>query len=292
LFGALFVAFSAGIWTQPIAAASQQEQRVPVERQATAQKAVYVKNLVSKSATAETIETSGDAAAIEKLERARGLVAEAESDLAADRVAPADSKLNEAIALVNKEARRLSQGDVREAHLKKTYDRRFKAVTALLTAYERVAEEKNLSSATAAQVSTLTKKIEQAEKAASAGRLEEAKIILDEAYLATAGRLRGLREGDELTRSLKFETAAEEYDYEIDRNDSHIMLLQLALSQKKPAPSYVDRIENLKADAAKKRARAESMSAAGDYDSAIDALSKSTDSMLQAIRMGGLYIPG
>jgi len=117
-------------------------ERVPADSAATRQKAAFVENLVTESVSARRIENSGDAAAIDALERARELVERAQSDLAARNTAAADAKLGEALSLVNSEVRRISGGEVRDAHDRRMYERRLSAVETFLAAYERVAESR------------------------------------------------------------------------------------------------------------------------------------------------------
>jgi tetratricopeptide (TPR) repeat protein len=273
-------------------AAAQDSGRVPVERSTTSQKALFLDNLVTKSVAARTIETSGDSAAIAKLAQARALVAEAHADLAAGQVAAANGKLDQAVKLVNTEARRLSQGDVKHERLQEAYAKRLKTVKAFHTAFERVAQEKGGSSAATVQARTQADLIARAEALAAEGRLADAKAHLDQAYRASTASLRELRKGDTLVRSLSFETPAEEYAYEVDRNDSHLMLLTLALSQNRPSAGAVKIIESLRMKAVDQRGRGDRQAQDGDHVSAIDTLVQSTATLMKAIRMSGLYIPG
>lgn len=272
--------------------AAQTEQRLPVDQATTQQKALFIENLVTKSVAAQTIENSGDGAALSKLTEARGLVAEAKNDLAEGRYEVANGKLDDALRLVNSEAQRLSRSDLKEDRLEEAYAKRLNTVQAFLKAYERVAEEKSLSAATKIQVAAINTKVDKAQVLAETGEYQSANLLLDEAYQSARGDIRGMRDGETLTRSLQFETPDEEYHYEKDRNDSHIMLLRFALSDKKPPASFTDRIEGLRQEAAGLRQRAEGEANAGHFPLAIDTLAESTDKLLKALRMTGVYIPG
>ena len=92
-------------WPAP----AQSDQRVAVDEVTTRQKSLFVQKLVTQSVTAQTIESSGDVRAITKLKEARGLVAQVDRDLKAGGYVDTNTKLDKAIALVNLEARRLSQ---------------------------------------------------------------------------------------------------------------------------------------------------------------------------------------
>ena len=119
----------------PLLAPAQDTQRVPVEQTTTQQKAEFVGKLVSRSVSAKTIEDKGDATAKASLGRARTLVDEAHADIAAARYKVANGKLDQAIRLVNIEARKLSEAEVKGKRLRETYNKRRNAVTIFLSAY-------------------------------------------------------------------------------------------------------------------------------------------------------------
>lgn len=273
-------------------ALAQDAPRVPVEQATTQQKAEFVGNLVTRSVAAKTIEDKGDDAAKASLARARELVAEARSELAAGRYEAANGMLDEALRLVNTEARKLSETEVKGERLHEAYDKRRNAVAIFLAAYERVASDKELSAATAAQVAEIRRLVRAAEDLAAAGKIGEANDILDRAYVAARGDIREMREGQTLVRSLNFETPEAEYRYEHDRNDSHIMLLQFAIAEKNPPETRRTRIEELRVQAMDLRAAAEAKAQAGDHTDAIGTLVGSTDVLLKAIRLSGLWVPG
>jgi len=273
-------------------ALAQDAPRVPVEQATTQQKAEFVGNLVTRSVAAKTIEDNGDDAAKASLARARALVAEARSELAAGRYEAANGMLDEALRLVNTEARKLSETEVKGERLHEAYDKRRNAVAIFLAAYERVASDKELSAATAAQVAEIRRLVRAAEDLAAAGKIGEANDILDRAYVAARGDIREMREGQTLVRSLNFETPEAEYRYEHDRNDSHIMLLQFAIAEKNPPETRRTRIEELRVQAMDLRAEAEAKAQAGDHTDAIGTLVGSTDVLLKAIRLSGLWVPG
>lgn len=274
-----------------LAAPAAAQTRVPADPATTGQKAEFVGNLVTKSVSSQRIEQSGDAAAKQSLEEARALVAAAKADLDAGRVDAANVKLDEALALVNTQVQRLSGAEVRGAHDRQMYERQLKAVSTFLAAYQRVAEGGSSKSA-ARQAETIRVLVGQAERKAGGGDYEAAVAILNEAYATARGDIRQMRQGQTLTRSLDFATPEEEYDYELGRNESHFLLLQFALTEKKPAGSVVGRIDANRKSAETMRAEAEGKAAGGAYPEAIGLLNESTELLLKSIRMSGMFIPG
>jgi hypothetical protein len=165
-------------------------------------------------------------------------------------------------------------------------------VRTFLAAYERVAGEKESGSATTTQVAEIRRLIAEAETASAGGNLTQGIAELDRAYRIARGDIRELRDGETLTRSLTFDSPEAEYDYERNRNDSHFMLLKFALSEQQPGGDRMAAIERLRSEAALRRGEGENWASAKDYPRAIEALMKSTDSLLKAIRMSGVFIPG
>ncbi|MCH8951177.1 MAG: hypothetical protein IID49_03480 [Proteobacteria bacterium] len=267
------------------------QQRVPADPATTGQKAEFIGNLVTRSVSVSRIEGSGDAAAMASLAEARTLVDRARADLKRGAVEAADDKLDQALALVNSEVRRLSGDEVRGAHEQEMYHRRLKAVNTFLATYQRVAKESN-SRAAARRAEAIRTLIGKAEDQARGGRHDQALELLDDAYVIARGDIRELRQGKTLTRTLDFATAGEEYDYELGRNRSHFLLLRFALSEKTPAGSVVGRIESNRKKAEELRGAAEKRAAADGYPDAIDLLNQSTDLLLKTIRMSGIFVPG
>ena len=246
---------------------------------------------MTSSVSAQTIEDSGDQEAINKLQQARRLVDEAKSDLSRNAVVAADDKLDRALAMVNEQARRLSGDKVKAEHAKDVYERRLKSVSTFLEAYKRVAENGS-SRAAAEQANSIQALIDKAKRAASGGDYESANARLDDAYTIARGDIREIRQGQTLTRSLDFATAEEEYDYELGRNESHFLLLQFAFTERKPAGSVVGRIEENRRKAEALKSSAQAAARSGDHAKAIGELNQSTDLLLKAIRMSGMFVPG
>ena len=275
-----------------VAAHAQDRPRVPVDAATTQQKADYLQRLVTESVSVRTIEDSGDAEATAALERARALVGQGRQELAAGRYQAANDLLNQALALVNAQARRLSEPAIRRRHERGEYERRLQTAEAFLGAYERVAGEGRISEAARTQMAELRRLIGEAKSLAQAGQLVEATAHLERAYVIARGNITEMRAGQTLTRSLVFDTPAAEYAYERDRNESHVMLLRFALVEKQPPDLLVRQIEAIREEAEELRRQAARQAEAGRHPEAIDLVARSTDMLLRAIRMSGIYIPG
>ena len=101
-----------------------------------------------------------------------------------------------------------------------------------------------------------------------------------------------MRGGDTLVRSLNFATREEEYQYELDRNDTHLMLLKVLAADKPKIPGMDGMLKGHVDKAAALRAQAEETSRSGDRAAAIEGLEASTRELVRAIRSLGVFIPG
>jgi hypothetical protein len=98
-----------------------------------------------------------------------------------------------------------------------------------------------------------------------------------------------LRSGDTLVRSLNFASKEEEYHYEIDRNNTHQMLIRILVEERKAAD---DAIQRYVGQAQQLRTRAEEAAGRKDFSDAVKLLEDSTAELVRAIRNAGIYIPG
>ena len=69
-------------------------------------------------------------------------------------------------------------------------------------------------------------------------------------------------------------------------------MLEFAIVEKSPSGSIVERIHQDRDKAREVRGSAEALASKGDYPGAIAARNSSTNVLLRAIRMSGIYIPG
>jgi soluble cytochrome b562 len=178
------------------------------------------------------------------------------------------------------------------AKAQRDFDSRLESAKALLLAQQRITQEKR-GSAEADKAARVTSSIESliddAERRARAGQVDEARVLVDRAYLTARVSIESLRRGDTLVRSLSFASKREEYAYEVDRHETHRMLVQLLLAERKDLSALmqpgIDR-------AAEQRGRAEAAAQRGELEAAIQGLEGATRELVRAIRAGGLYIPG
>ncbi|NTW60485.1 MAG: hypothetical protein HGA43_15130, partial [Nitrospirae bacterium] len=116
---------------------------------------------------------------------------------------------------------------------------------------------------------------------------------LERAYLVAKAGVSSLRSGDTLVRSLKFASKEEEYHYEIDRNETHQMLIKMLVDEKRSSNAALDQqVASFLEKARNLRNAADSAAGKGEHERAVMLLEESTAELVRAIRNAGIYIPG
>lgn len=270
------------------AAAAPAQDRDQVERRLES-----VGTLIDSSSAARQIDSSGVPAAREKRDNARLMHREAAATLRAGDLAAANKLLDLAAREMMAGVRLAKPEQVAGEKARRDFDARLESAQALLSAQQRITQEKSAGREAQDATRSIESQIAQAQKLAAASRIDEARVLLDRAYLTARVSIEAMRRGDTLVRSLHFASQREEYDYEIDRNETHRMLINLLLSERKDAAGAMPPAMQASVDkAATLRAQAQAQAARGDHAGAIQVLEDSTRELVRAIRAGGIYIPG
>ena len=244
--------------------------------------------LVTVSKGAQRVKSSGNENALSSQQRALDLIEIAKSQIDSQRYQEANKTLNG----VTKEmfaAIRLVGNPDKGKKKSADFERRASSVKELLAALGRITDEKHTSSD---ELKRIQNEVERARKVQAKGDIDTARKILDNAYVDSKKAIEGLRGGDTLVRSLNFASKEEEYHYELDRNDTHKMLVKVLLKEKMEKESLKKMVNRFVAKAEKLRGDAAKKANTGDHDSGVKLLEKSTKELVRAIRMGGVYIPG
>lgn len=252
----------------------------------------FVEKLVLESSAALQVEQSGSAKAVELRTSAERHVRAAREQYSAGNYAAAGTELNDAVHLMQAAVQAThTAGDVSDKDLR-DYEGRRQTVEALLRAHERVSAEKNIGQGHDVLLDAVTPALAESDRLLQDGQVSAARASLDETYERVKLAVEELRGGDTLVRELNFATPEEEYRYELDRNDTHQMLITVLLAEKLDNPRLQERAEPFIVDADRLRTKASEAAAARDFDAAIDLLEQSTRELIRAIRSAGVYIPG
>ncbi len=253
---------------------------------------VYVERLLTESSAARKVDESGDPEAVELKAEARSRFDSAKQLAEAGDDSAAKAELGEAIRLLTAAAK-ATHGDT-EVSTKQAvdYQSRRESVVALASAHDRIAKEKGLKEMNRELQATVDSNLAAADGLLADGKGDEARVSLDDTYETIKVSLEGLRGGDTLVRELKFETKADEYAYEVDRNDTHKMLIEVLLAEKMESSPMRATAEKLISNAEELRGKAEAAADKQRYEEAIELLEQSTKELIRAMRSAGIYIPG
>jgi tetratricopeptide (TPR) repeat protein len=267
-------------------------RHVVASKEVVSQEEMLVSTLLTRSSAAKNVRSCNNPQVI-------SLYAKAKSYHEAATQAGLSGDTERQLQLLSKaklsffQAARLAVSDtLKQTRARDNYRKRMESAQALLSALRRIIKEKHLSDSYLKELRQEEDQLHKADKVFSVGNLSKARKILDSAFVAVKDSVIKLRNGDTLVRSLNFSSPEEEYRYELDRNETHKLLLTVLFSGKNSRLSADPRVrENLKR-AGEFRRRAEQQAKSSEYKAAIKLLEKSTQMFIRAIREAGIYIPG
>ena len=222
--------------------------------------------------------------ALEHLKKAKEAKERGDNDTITKELHEAKAAIFKGMQLVGK---KLVNEKKQDNYLKKRH-----SLEALLEAHHRIATEKEGNNESLEVEDYARSQLNEAQAESTKGDFARALELTNSAYLSVKVSLTKLREGKTLVRSLHFETKADEYKYELDRNDTHNMLINTVLKEKRADPRLGKMMDIPMSQAEKLRQQAEQEAARGDYENAIKTMEQSTKQIIKAIRLGGIFIPG
>lgn len=266
------------------------QERPPLDSVQVERRIGSVETLIERSSAARQIESSADTAALARREQARRLHAQAVAAWRAGDVQRANGLLDQASRQLFEGARMAAPEPIMQEKAKRDFAARMESTRTLIDALRRISGEKGAGREGEQLVGNVEAGVRESERLAQAGDIAAARATLDQSYLVAKAAIGGLRGGDTLVRSLSFASKDEEYRYEVDRNETHRMLIKVLVEEKRAASagsvaSFLDHAAALRAQADERALRRE-------YDEAIRLLEESTRQYVRAIRSAGIFIPG
>lgn len=251
----------------------------------------HIDKLLNASSAARSVQGSDDPEVAKLYAQAKALYAQAAT--AADQADDArhNALLDEAVKTMFK-AVRMVGSPTRADKDRRDFANRRRSIEALVDAYVRVATEKGTAQKGGALQARTRAQLGEADGLLDEGDIEGAMAKLDEAYVQLRSVLGEMRDGETLVHTLSFESPAEEYRYELDRNETHRMLVNVLLAEKLKDAHTRTRVTPHLETAAGHRAVADEAAGRREFQKAIDLLDASTREYLKAIRMAGIYVPG
>jgi len=275
--------------------ASALEKRAPVfssDPAAVGSRLDNVRRLVTSSSGARRIIEGSDDKAKQQRNEAELHLRAAEKAYEKGDIAESQTALQKATEKMFSSIRQIGTGKDGVDKQTRDFANKAESVDVLLTAIERVANEKGGMQNVLDKAADIRVRAGGARAIAARGDLSGARSKLDAVYEDAKLELERLREGETLVRTLNFASKEEEYHYELDRNDTHRMLLQVLLSDRKKSAGVQNLIDNYVGRSSQLRDRAEGEAGNGAFGQAVDSLEEATKYLQRAIRSAGVYIPG
>ena len=248
--------------------------------------------LIDQSSAARQIESSGDSRAIDLRNRARETYLQAGAAFRAGDLERASRLLPQASARMFEAVRLAAPEQVTADKLRSDFEARLESVRSLHAAQRRIAAEKPGTPGAREAAASVERLTVEARELAAADRIQEARQRLDQAYYVAKAAIGSMRGGDTLVRSLQFATREEEFRYELDRNDTHRMLIRMLLDDRRTNASVDAMVRRSLDRAAQLREQADDASSKGEFQGAVKLLEESTGELVRAIRGAGVFIPG
>lgn len=244
--------------------------------------------LLTNSSGVKQIEEKGNSEAKAKLSEARDLHQQAEGAIKAGDTATANELLGKATHVMFQGVRLADSEGVNREKIRGDFDRRVESVKALRDAQLRISKEKNLETQGKETDRQVELMVQKAGDLLKQGKNREGRAELDNAYVSLKLSIEKMRRGEQLVRSLHFASKAEEYEYEMDRNKTHEMLVNMLLKEKGSDPM----VQNFVGKAKEIRLQSEALAAKGEHEKAVAVMEQSTAELIKAIRSAGIFIPG
>lgn len=254
--------------------------KLPVTEQGVKSSAKMVGNLIENSSSAKQIDHSGTPEARALREEARKQMTEANAALEKGDFAKADQLIKSASRTLQQAVKQAHPEELAAAKAKHDFGNRRETVRILISTNQRVAKEKGSSSAESDKAEDLLK---IADAYAAANKHAEGLEKLNEAYTLVKDSVRNMRGGEELKAEKNFATKADEFEYEVMRNDDYQNLIP-----------RLGKISDSSEESAKKgkdlREEANKLAKGGDYEAALKKINESTGQLKSVLRAAGLPI--
>jgi len=252
----------------------------------------FVHRMVNQSEGAKKIAADSNEQAKALQQQANELLQQARDALKAGDTAKVSQLLGQA-KLTMFQAMRGVGGEVKSQKQQDDFQRRWDSAESLLQAHNRYAEENKLNGDAVKTAEHVKETLSKARETFAKGDRDQARQMVDDAYLSIKLSLTRLRSGQTVVSALNFANKEEEYQYELDRNDTHKMLVQVVLKEKLDANPGLAKLVDMNMKIAEDlRSKARQQAEQGDFDAAVQTMEQSTSQIIRAIRAAGIYIPG
>ena len=274
---------------QPDATPATQPEAISEAERLLNQKVVMLDAYLGSKRVADALK-SGDVKNVEAVERARADFAAGAEALGKGDLKKAEQSLDAGLrqisTIVLQQAARAELPAVKREEFKA----RRSQISSFLRALEAGSEKAALSPWTA-RLSIAREGLQQADGLYEQGKYVEANARLVSIYEDVVVIVSEARRSQSVIYRLNFATPADEYAYELERNKSYEILVDIAIAEKqnsdKALRPYIQKLINKSREL---REQAGVHAAAGDHVKSIGTLEEATRHLVQALRSAGVIV--
>lgn len=271
----------------------QSKRPVPGKQQIQ-QKIKYAHILLTQSSAAKRIHASSDQKAKDMLNDATTKLAKSKRALAANQLAKAQAAVNDALRTVSAASRQVpARRTPPVEEMQEKFDEYMTGLKTFRSSYERTVkrarqDKKGQSVTVKVDLAQVDSMIAEANSLRASGKLHEANQLLGSAQHKLTSALNKMLASQTVVYDLKFDSAKDEYDYEVARYESYRELIPLAIERKRPNDDVIKLMNQFEKKAQSIFEKAQGFAKKGEYKTAVEGTREATKSLRGALRLVGV----
>ena len=244
--------------------------------------------LVNDSPVSKRIENSDDAEAKQQLNRSQDMWQQAVEHSEKSEFELAEVHISEGLKLMTRLSRKVKDQDREKQARIKLYKQVKEHIDMFVSAFDRIAVEKGEDKVRGMlDRDKLDALMFRAGTAFDDGELAMANHLMRQAADMVDTALSDARHEDVLLHELNFESLEEEYEYEVSRNESYVVLIDLMQKKTARSQSSASYVQTMIEANTKLRQQADEHASNGQLEQGIAILEKGTDKLSRALRVSG-----
>lgn len=226
------------------------------------------------------------------IEQSRSLTAQARQAVAEQRYEAATQALDEALRHAFKASSRPQPVDANQAEgrLKQQFQDFAEQITGYRASLLDLSKDGRNAEPARKLLARLDRLSDEARRLYSAGQLAESNKKMAEAYKLAVAEISALRAGQEVVMSLKFETPADEFAYELKRYQSNEILVSMMVGEGRAEGERRKLVDNFLGEADRLKEEARLTARAADHKSAIGSMEKANAQLNRALQAMGVPV--
>jgi hypothetical protein len=252
-----------------------------------------VKLLLDQSPAVLRIPYSGNAQAKKDLADAQAAYVRAGNEAVGGRLEQAIGALDDALRKIVSASHLVPDPQQVAAQEKARFTQLREAIRAFQSRYGNAAAGGGKAGKTvpAAELGRIGAMVEKADALAAGGNHAEANTMLADGYRLVVTAMNRVLASETIVYNATFASAAEEYSYELARNQSYEELIPIALAQLNSPRETAALSEQYVRQSRTLRENAKQQAAGGDQQAAVKTMQDATGQLQKALRIAGLTVP-